>query len=472
MLAALGALAGCVAVAPPSATGTSPPSPAVSQAAPSPPSSSQVAAAPRPARFVFFFIGDGMGDEQLRAARRFRAAQGGPRLAVDGFPVRAAVTTQSLDAAITDSAAAGTALATGHKTANGVISLAPDRATVLPTIAEQARQQGLRVGLISSVSLDHATPAVFYAHRPSRKQYQEIARDLLASQVDFFGGGGLLATIPGPDGAARDFWGELRARGFVVAQSSTELEALRTLPAFAVAPELDSQAAMPYELDRDPSAPRLRDFTGRAVELLASDRGFFLMVEGGKIDWAGHANDLGTLVHEVLEFDAAIALAEELRVRRPDETLIVVTADHETGGLELGTGDGLGVLAEQRASHAAFAERLRDRLREPGVTLQALDDLLGPLLGLEVASLSPDEGATLRRALEAARRGTTPGAIDPFTTAAVGVLARRAGVTWRTRDHTAQPVSVLAVGAGQERFATVRDNTDVGRAFMAHLIAP
>ncbi len=434
------------------------------------------AAAPR---FILLFIGDGMGPAQVVAAERYRAAAdpaaraAGSALGFIGFRVQTSVSTHSADAAVTDSAAAGTALATGRKTNNGFLGLASDGITSLESVAAVAHRRGLRVGLVSSVPLDHATPAAFYAHRAGRGDLAGIAADLVASDYDYFGGGGLLGGGAASSGAAT-VWAALAARGTTLARGPGWRH-VRRLPLFATALEGDDPAAMPYELDRAPTAPRLADFTRQAIELFGTDRGFFLLVEGGRIDWACHAGDLAAAATETLEFGAAVGVGIEFASRHVGEALLVVTADHETGGLVLGvppSGGGFAALRRQTMSHAALAAAIGNALSaRPDAPLAGLSPLLERALG------EPIEGevaAELGAALAAGRRqfaaggGATagPDAAGPLVAAALGRLARRAGAQWSTTDHTATPVRVYAEGAAAERFAGLDDNAEVGRTLV------
>lgn len=447
------------------------PAPAVAEAAP---------------RFVFLFIGDGMGFEQLRLAEGCRAAAAvkapGPgakaasgELLFRRFPVRAAITTHAANAAITDSAASGTALATGHKTKNGSLGIASDGKTPLDSVAVVARRRGMRVALLSSVSLDHATPAAFYAHQAERGDYAAIAEELVTSGFDYFGGGGLAAAL-GITDEAESPWAELARRGVSVARNAAALRTLGSLPAFASSPVLDGQAAMPYELDRPAGAPRLADFTRQAIELLGTERGFFMMVEGGRIDWAGHANDAAAVATETLEFEAAVAVARDFAARFPAQTSIVVTADHETGGLKIAASPsvaGLAALSAQGMSGAAFDAALGAEFSSrPQATLPELTPLLERMLG---GPLTTEFGAELSPALARSRQRRAALAVpapiihdrrEPLVAAVLNGIARRAGLSFASQDHTATPVPLFAEGLGEERFTTVVDNAEVGRALI------
>jgi len=430
-------------------------------------------------RFVLLFIGDGMGPAQVDAAERYHAAAASAErvrevpLEFTRFGVQTMVGTGSADAAVTDSAAAATALATGQKTRNGHLGVATDGRTPLVSVASLARDGGWRIALISSAPLDHATPAAFYAHRASRGDLAGVAADLLACGYDYFGGGGLDAASAA-EPAVSSVWASLAARGYTLAHAPGWRDA-RRLPAFATARARDDPAAMPFELDRPPAAPRLADFTRQALELMGTDRGFFLLVEGGQIDWACHAGDLGAAAAETLELGAAVAVGIEFASRHAGRTLLVVTADHETGGLALGAappGGGFAALRRQTMSHAALAAAVGDALStRADATLGDLAPLLERALGEPVVG---EAAAELGAAFAAARQGLGAGrprsslrdAAAPLVTAALARLTRRAGARWSTTAHTATPVRVYAEGTAAARFAGLRDNAEVGRVLV------
>ncbi len=289
------------------------------------------------AKYVFLFIGDGMGLAQVIAAEGFQSAMMGGEyvpLSFRQFPATGLSTTYAANRFITGSAAAGTALATGNKTNIGRIAMDTSGTVPFETLAEKAKKKGMKVGIISSVSIDHATPAAFYAHQPSRSMYHEISLDLAGSNVDFFGGGGFKDPV-------RDEVDALELaieKGFQYINDEASFRALKPADnkVLFINPELTGGASMHYAIDQPEGYITLAEITQKAIEYLYSEDGFFMMVEGGKIDWLCHANDAGGMVLEVLDFSAAVEEAVKFYHQHPDETLIVVTSDHETGGLALG----------------------------------------------------------------------------------------------------------------------------------------
>jgi alkaline phosphatase len=458
--------------------------------------------ADRPPRalYVFFLIGDGMGIAQIQAAQAYLArahqstgipAQPYPPsdpkvypLAMTRLPVCGLQTTYAADRFITDSAAAGTALACGIKARDGVISKKLDGSDAV-TIAELAKDQGMKVGIITSVSVDHATPAVFYAHEASRNNYYNIGVQLANSDFDFFGGGGFLQPA-GAGGAEPHVLDIAQAKGFTVARGATELAAIspgtRTI---AIDPYLDDSQALYYEIDRvhDPETLTLAEYTAEAIRLLDNPHGFFMMIEGGKIDWACHANDARTAIDETLAFDKAVAEALAFYEQHPDDTLIVVTGDHETGGMTLGFAGtkystAFDKIAAQKMSYVAFGDKVLTPYKKSVDKSKAkLDDLLPAIedaFGLKydsLAALQKDELAVaFQRSIgnEVVRpvqedQYLLYGGYEPLTVKITQIVNQNAGLGWTSYSHTGVPVTTFARGAGQELFAGYYDNTDIFR---------
>ncbi len=275
---------------------------------------------------VILMIGDGMGVAHVTAAR---VAAG--TLEMGRLPVGGLETTWSADHFVTDSAASGTAYATGQKTLNGAVSVSPGGET-LKTVLEHAEDRGMATGLVVTCSITHATPAVFVAHVAGREDDLEIARQIAESDVEVLFGGGRSFFLPRADGGARNDGANLldvlRSK-MPVALSAEEFRKLGDTDRAAalLAPEHPGTAR-----ERDPD---LRELTEKALEILSRDEdGFFLMVEGSQIDWAGHEKEHDWLVDEALDFDRAVGAVMDF-AERDGNTLVVVTADHETGGYAL-----------------------------------------------------------------------------------------------------------------------------------------
>ncbi|WP_373798738.1 alkaline phosphatase, partial [Bacteroides heparinolyticus] len=293
------------------------------------------------AKYVFYFIGDGMGVNQVNGTEMYLAELEGrigiKPLLFTTFPVAGMATTFSATNSVTDSSAAGTALSTGEKTYNGAIGM-DDNKNVLQTVAEKAKKAGKKVGVTTSVSVDHATPAAFYAHQPNRSMYYEIALDLPKAGFDFYAGGGFLKpTTTADKKEAPSIFPIFEENGYTIARGLDEYrsKAAKADKMILIQKEGAEPSCLPYAIDRKEGDLTLAEITESAISFLTKgkDKGFFLMVEGGKIDWACHSNDPATTFNEVVDMDNAVRVAYDFYKKHPKETLIVITADHETGGL-------------------------------------------------------------------------------------------------------------------------------------------
>lgn len=287
-----------------------------------------------PIRNVILCIGDGMGPEQVKAAHCYA----GTNLVFETFPYQSRLTTVNVDGDVTDSAAAATALATGFKVYNGVISMAyPGDGSELETLLEHFSKLDKSTGLVTTSYLTDATPAGFGAHEPSRENRAQIAADYLAQTRPnvLLGGGG--------DGLSET---AARAAGYLLATNAASLIEISDFSEGQHVAGLFGSGPMPYVYDGLGDLPTLPQMAQCALSFLSKDPdGFFLMVEGGRIDHACHANDLVRCVAETLAFDEAVRAATAWAAGRSD-TLILVTADHETGGLSVLADNGPGVLPE------------------------------------------------------------------------------------------------------------------------------
>ncbi len=281
---------------------------------------------------VILFIGDGMGAEHVKAAGMYLNGSPGT-LAFESFPHQAHVLTASADNDVTDSAAAATAMSTGRKVNRGVISKAiPGGGENLETLVEYFAGKGKRTGLVTTTFITHATPAAFAAHTGNRSNYNDIADDYLNNTRPdvLFGGGGR--------GMNRD--SEVSAE-YTVVDDRTSLTALKSKPGLRVSGQF-GRGHTPFVIDRKNTYPDLPEMTKKALQILDNgENGFFLMVEGGLIDHAAHANHIHRVVTEIIEFSEAVEIALKWRGDRSD-ILILVTADHETGGLKVIKNNGKG----------------------------------------------------------------------------------------------------------------------------------
>jgi alkaline phosphatase len=280
---------------------------------------------------IILLIGDGMGTAQVYAG--FTAKKG--KMNITGMPVSGFSVTYSADDYITDSGAGGTALSSGVKTNNGSIGVDANGQPV-ETILEMAEKRGLATGLVSTSSITHATPASFIAHTANRSKYSDIALDFLKTDIDVFIGGGYKDFAGRAD--SLNLIDSLKARGYFIARNLKEVNVKSTTRLAAL---LANEHMPQMSKGRGNMLP---DATEMALKMLdKNDKGFFIMIEGSQIDWGGHANDAAYIVDEMVDFDNAVGKALEF-AKKDGETLVIVTADHETGGFgiiggSIATGD-------------------------------------------------------------------------------------------------------------------------------------
>lgn len=437
---------------------------------------------PPQARYVFLFIGDGMGLAQVALAEGFRASVQGDSLgfaptSFSGFPILGMATTQCASRRITESSAAATALATGSKANDGSLGLDPHDGTPLRTIAEEALKAGRSIGVVTTTSIDHATPAGFYAHVPNRNQSYDIGVALTRSGMNVFAGGPFLDPEGKGTGKPQEsLWSLASKAGYEVIRGRAALEARRKDKVIAFPAPGTRDSSVPYRIDRRSGGdqPDLVDYVRESARLLDNPNGFLLVAEGGKVDWACHRNDARGALEEVWGLDSAVRAALDFAKRHPGEVLIVVTADHETGGLSLGNDrlgyqTNLGLLRHQILSAESLEDSLRLVLADKDSARAWRNAMagLGRWTGLgsrQDLALSTEETSRLREAFasgfEPAPKGPW-GRYHPVSWTAIRILSDKAGVGWTSPAHTAIPVPVYAWGTGAEAFGGRMDNTDI-----------
>ena len=448
-------------------------------------------------KYIFLFIGDGMSHAQITLASQYkttveRKERGNDNLAMLDFDMTGMAFIDNASTIIGESAASATAMASGVKTYSSYLNYDID-GNRTETIAEKLKKQlNYKIGVISSVNLNHATPAAFYAHQYSRYSSNgDIFLNLLDSGFDFFGGGTIFGIGDAETATGKSFWELLGEKGyrFIPRDNISGFEGLKAgdEKIIAVAPKLDIYGTLPYAIDyianKAPDILTLADFTKKCIELLHNDTGFFIMVEGGKIDWCGHANDAATLIHEVVAFDEAIGEAVKFYEENPDDTLIIVVGDHETGGLSLGysettTSTYLQYLQKQKISYSEFS-RIVAQYRENQI---AFDDILpdieryfGITSGYDGTSnfyFSEEDTQQLRVAYEQSlidpsiryftmKEYASYGMYDPLTTVITAITSKKAGITWGSFSHTFVTVPVFAMGNGADLFSGAYHNSEI-----------
>ncbi|MEZ7883848.1 MAG: alkaline phosphatase [Bacteroidales bacterium] len=362
-------------------------------------------------KYVFLFIGDGMGLSHVSMAEAYLSTQKGQisneSISFTRFPVIGLVTTYSANSYITCSSAAGTAMSTGTKTNNYMLGVDP-KGNKLRSISYKIHEKGIPVGIASSATIDHATPGAFYASSTSRTNYYEIAEQLPKTGFEFFGGGGFVQP-KGEKGDQQNIYELISKAGYKIIRGQENLKNKTQKDKVVFLQREGKEGDLPYALDRKPGDLSLKEVVAAGIEHLYGNKGFFMMAEGGKIDWAAHSNDGKADILEVLDFADAIEVAYQFYLKHPEETLIIVTADHETGGVSLG--------------------------REKGYTLS--------LKELDPQTRSIDSNKSQKEQIKE--------------------LNNKANIGWTTTSHSGTMVPIYSIGAGSQEFSGRMDNTDIPR---------
>ena len=431
-------------------------------------------------KYVFYFIGDGMGVNEVAGTNVYNGANGVETVNFSQFPVVNFITTVSANSLVTDSSAAGTALATGTKINNSALGQEPD-GTPTPNLTEWAHAAGFGTGVATSVGVNHATPASFVAHSEKRGNYEEIALQMIDSPVDFMAGATFLTqSSTGHDAAY--FEHKADSAGIAVYKGSGAIADIDLNAPRIVCLSAKEEDSLPYAIDRKGDDTQLADFTDAGIRYLEArygKKGFFLMIEGGKVDYAGHANDAATCFQEVNDMAKSVDLALAFLARHPKETLILITADHETGGLMLGSGRyemHPERLAGQHASVDALTDLFRDAFfpeDKPFKTpsWDAVKVFFTEQLGLwgevEVNERTEQELKDVydRTFGKGGDRNLSEENLYSVNYRLVAdmirALDRAAGYQWSFGSHSGSPVGLYVTGACAEEFNTVKDNAEI-----------
>ncbi len=448
-------------------------------------------------KYIFLLIGDGMSYAQINAAQVYLGNNTSGEVETESlnftqFPVVGSVTTYDSTSFCPDSASTATALSCGVKTHSGVLGLSVDKETAPESITEMLSDAGMSIGIVSTVTINHATPAAFYAHIASRNDYYDIALQMAESGFDYYGGG----TVNKPTGSEKDqedAYGILEAAGYTIADTKEEIEALDSSSGmvYAVTPVTQDSGAMQYAMDAEDGDLKYADFIQAGINVLDNENGFFMMAESGKIDWACHANDAKATIEEVIDFAEGVQVAMDFAAEHPDETLIIITGDHETGGMTLGfaaTGysTAFNILENQTISFVEFDNIISAMKEEnPDITLEDVIPVIKENFGL-IAPTDPDaedeanaamvltdyEYARLVAAFEQSmlpdeertvddEYGLLYGGYDPLSVTLTHIINNKAGIGWTSYSHTGVPVPVYATGVCSELFNGSYDNTGI-----------
>ena len=436
-------------------------------------------------KYVFYMIGDGMGFNEVYGAQNYNQVTGdGPEyINFTQFPVRTVITTFSASSLVTDSAAAGTALATGVKTYNGAIGVDNDHNPV-NSVCYWAHQKGFGAGIATSVGVNHATPAAFFGHADNRNEYDKLATQLIeAGFIDFAAGGGFLNEVKKTGRDSKYFEDKAREAGISVLHGKDQFRGLATRQGRVICLSVDpSQTDIKYAIDQRGNDTNLSDFVRAGIDYLYghfAEKGFIFMVEGGKIDGAGHNDDAACNIKEVNDFAAAIDIVLAFYDKHPDETLIVVTADHETGGLQLGNNYEMfpELLKVRKLSEDEINRQFRvlagvgaDRKPLPGRTVptyEQVKDFLGRHLGLwKTIEVDDAQEAAFREMYHNAFELDEEEIVESLYSTSNRIISdaiiyadKQAGYIWSHGSHTGSPLGLYVKGAVATEFNSCTDNT-------------
>ncbi len=427
------------------------------------------------AKYVFYFIGDGMGLGHVAATDYYNSKIAGNSqpLLMSTFPHSTFAYTYSESGPITDSAAAGTALASGHKTRNGHVGLSADSTEIYRSIASLLKDKGWGIGVLTSVSVDDATPSAFYAHQPSRKMVNEITADAVASKFEYLAGSGFHSGGPGyySDEVKKQFekggYGFFQNGDSALNYKGKNVVLISKKPNYHIGHAIDSLENM--------SLAEMTSVGLKRLQKQSPDK-FFMMIEGGHIDYAGHAKDGSTIIKEIINFQDAIAEAYNFYLQHPDETLIVITADHDTSGFTIGHRKGNpAYIDQQKTSKYAFGVFCQElAAAEKTVSWEDMKQILSDKFGFwtvipvnekHTAQLEELYGKVFKMRESQQEKGLYQ-TFDKFAATVFDIFADYAGYNYIIDYHIGSPVPVYAVGKGAEAFTGVLDNTDIPKLIL------
>ena len=427
-------------------------------------------------KYIFYFIGDGMGLGHIMITEAYNRTvlNNDEHLTMLQFPVTSMATTYSANRHITDSSAAGTALSTGNKTNNYMLGVTPDSVPVF-SIAKALKDNGYGVGIATTVTLNDATPAAFYGHAPNRKLYYEIGKGIIGSNYEFFAGYNLISKNNNK-GEKTDLYEKIEKDGYKIVKGKEDYEKIKNHNKIILLNKPNRAGHCGYTVDSmgndNFNVPYLTQTCMNHLQKNSPEK-FFMMIEGGNIDWIAHANDPG-VVKSILDFDEGINIAYDFYKKHPDETLIVVTADHNTGGMTFGVRGNKRVtlknLDYQKVSISMFQEYCKD-LQKSGkeITWDDMKTYLKQNLGLygaievdkkddKLIQESFNKTFTKKDVEDVKTLYTT---YNNFIADVFNVFNKYTGIGWTTTGHTGDFTPVYAIGVGAEEFNGLNNNIDL-----------
>lgn len=442
---------------------------------------------PKKAKYVFYFITDGTGVNTILGQEMMQyELENGPGkwgrvpLCVTQFPVISVASTYSHSHGVTDSASSGTALACGVKTSNGMIGEGPDSSAVY-SIATWAHELGIPTAVGTSVCINHATPASFYAHADSRKQYYKIGSQLAEAGFDFYGGSDINKACD----STLTCYQIAENGGYTIARGVLGYDSLKSKADKMLLLQRQEESdvdpfSLPYYLDAKPGQMTVIDILRAQIDFLynykgGKDKGFFIMNEiGAKVDFGCHSNDAAAAFREVAVLDSCIRVAYDFYLQHPDETLILLTADHETGGLVLAKRNSyvhnLQILQYQTASKDEVTRHFQALRAQTGnkVTWEQVQAVLKQDFSFwDKVDLSEDEEKDLKELYRKSFVGKMPNeknlysSSEPMAAEAVRIINAKAHVSWSTGGHSAGLVPCYVCGVGAEQFMGHNDNAEI-----------
>ena len=411
-----------------------------------------VSAAENRPKYLFLLIGDGMGPNVVKI---YRDQMG--KTAFDRLPAPVPTGTNNVFGKTTDSAASGTALACGIKTYNGSMAMNKDKKPVT-SLAKHLKKRGMKIGIISSVPINDATPGTHYVNREGRRDYQGSLTDFMASNFDFFG----VSSFSKPQKlSTKDVMKMLKENGFTV-YSDGKLSAMKpgkkNVYFGGVSPRSKSSFKTPKT--------GLADVTAKAIELLDNPNGFFMMVEGGAIDGSNHRNESAGMIYEMIEFNKVINTVLDFAAKHPKETLVIVTADHDTGGLQIDGNIPKDFWKKQVITYNAIESKLKKMLKAK----KSKDEMISFVCkSVGIAAVSKEGKEAVDKAAERfmegkkTEKGSMYGKYNPLIIAVMHERDRQNNFHYTTFGHTPTKVLTFASGNGAELFVAPQENSDIPR---------